>query len=120
LQPIAIFDWAELEHFDRWTENYLQSHDRCDSLASPALADLRGLPPLLIQVGSAEMLYDQVIALAQRAREAGCDVTCSVYPNMIHNWHTLASMFPIAQQAIDEIGAFVRRVCQTAELKRTP
>jgi epsilon-lactone hydrolase len=106
----ACFDWAEVEDFDRWTEAYLQGHDARDPLASPALANLRGLPPLLVQVGSAEMLRDQVTALAERARAAGVSVDFSVYPDMIHNWHALASMFKVGQEAIDEIGAFVRRV----------
>jgi acetyl esterase/lipase len=106
----ARFDWAEPRDFDRWTETYMQGHDPRDPLASPALANLSGLPPLLVQVGSAEMLHDQVTALAERARAAGVSVDFSVYPDMIHNWHTLASMFSVGQDAIDEIGAFVRRV----------
>jgi epsilon-lactone hydrolase len=99
---------------DRWTATYLQGHAPADPLASPAFADLHGLPRLLVQVGSAEMLLDQVTALAERARQAGVDVTFSVYADMIHNWHTLASMFSVSQSAIDEIGAFVRRVTASA------
>lgn len=105
----ARFDWAEISDFERWTETYLQGHDPRDPLASPALGDLRGLPPLLVQVGGAEMLLDQVTRFADQAKNAGVTVQFSVYPDMIHNWHTMASMFPEGQAAIDEIGAFVRR-----------
>jgi acetyl esterase/lipase len=110
----AVFDWAEPEDFVRWEKTYLAGHDPRDALASPAFADLAGLPPLLVQLGEAEMLYDQVQAFAERARSQRADLTLSVYPDMIHNWHVLAGMFARCQDAIDEIGAFVRRVTGAA------
>jgi len=103
------FDWAELHDFERWTEAYLAGHDPRDPFASPAHAELSGLPPLLIQVGGAEMLRDQVTEFAQRARAAGVHVDFAVYPDMIHNWHVLASMFQVSRDAIDQIGEFIRR-----------
>ncbi len=75
---------------------------------SPLYADLRGLPPLLIQVGDAELLRDDSTRLAARARAAGVDVTLEVWPHMFHAWHLFADDFPEARAAIDAIGAFVR------------
>jgi epsilon-lactone hydrolase len=106
----ARFDWAEPRDFERWAETYLAGHDARDPLASPSHADLRGLPPLLVQVGSAEMLLDQVEALTRRARASGVAVEHRVHADMVHNWHVLASVFRSGRDAIDEIGAFVRRV----------
>ena len=77
-------------------------------LAAPLYADLTGLPPLLIQVGTAETLLDDSTRLAERARSAGVDVVLEPWEDMIHVWHFFASMLPEGQQAVDRIGEFVR------------
>jgi monoterpene epsilon-lactone hydrolase len=78
-------------------------------LAAPLYADLRGLPPLLIQASTAETLLDDSIRLAQRAKAAGVDVVLELWDDMIHVWQFCASMLPEGQQAIDRIGEFVRK-----------
>ena len=76
-------------------------------LASPLFGDLRGLPPLLIHVGSDEVLTDD--ASARRAgAAAGVDTTLEVYDRMVHAWHWFLPMLDEAQTAVDRIGAFVR------------
>jgi len=102
------YDWATEEMSDTWTAAYLGSGDRRNPFASPALADLHGLPPLLVQAGEAELLLDQATHLARRAEEAGVDVRLTVEPDMIHDWHSFAAFFPSCQRSIDEIGSFVR------------
>jgi monoterpene epsilon-lactone hydrolase len=77
-------------------------------LASPLFADLRGLPPLLIHVGSEEVLLDDARLLAERARAAGVEVTLEVYDRMIHVWHWFLPMLDEAQSAVEAIGRFVR------------
>ena len=72
-------------------------------------ADLRGLPPLLIMVGSVEVLVDDAKRLADRAEKAGVDVTLEVWPDMPHNWHQFALVLPEGQQAVDRIGSFIRQ-----------
>ena len=76
-------------------------------LASPLFADLRGLPPLLIHVGTDEVLLDDAVQLAERAKAAGVDATLEVYDRMIHVWHWLP-MLDEAQTAVEAIGRFVR------------
>jgi acetyl esterase/lipase len=66
---------------------YLHGADPRTPAASPLHADLRGLPPLLIQVGSAETLLDDAVRLAGRAGAADVRVTLQVWPGMIHAWH---------------------------------
>jgi hypothetical protein len=56
------------------------------------------------------MLCSQVAALVDRATSQGTSVEHRVHPDMVHNWHMLASVFRSGQDAIDEIGAFVRKV----------
>jgi phosphinothricin tripeptide acetyl hydrolase len=77
-------------------------------LASPLFADLRGLPPLLIHVGSEEVLLDDARLLAERARAAGVETVLEVYERMIHVWHWFLPMLDEAQSAVEAIGRFVR------------
>ena len=86
---------------------YLAGADPRTPLASPLYADLRGLPPLLIQVGTAEVLYDDSSRLAERARAAGVDVTLEVWESMIHGWQAFAYMLPEGQEGINHLGDFV-------------
>ncbi len=88
--------------------HYAGSNDLRHPLISPLYADLRGLPPLLIHVGDAEILLDDSTRIAERARAAGVNVTLEVWPEMIHVWHVFAKILPEAQQAIDRIGEFVK------------
>jgi acetyl esterase/lipase len=83
--------------------------DPLSPLCSPLNGDLRGLPPLLIQVGDAEVLLDDSTRIAEKAKAAGVDVTLRVYPEMPHVWQLFAPFLPEASSAIDEVGAFVRK-----------
>jgi len=90
-------------------KTYLGDTDPCTPLASPLYAELTGLPPLLIQVGTAECLFDDAMRLADNARAAGVDVTLEPWDDMIHMWHMFAAILPEGQQAIDRIGEFIRQ-----------
>jgi phosphinothricin tripeptide acetyl hydrolase len=87
---------------------YLGSSAARTPLASPLFADLRGLPPLLVHVGSDEVLLDDAVQLADRARSAGVDATLEVWDRMIHVWHWFLPMLDEAQAAVDGIGRFTR------------
>ena len=89
-------------------QQYLGSTDPRTALASPLFADLRGLPPLLIQVGSEEVLLDDSTRLDERARAAGVDATIEVWEPMIHVWHWFLPWLDEAQAAVDKIGVFLR------------
>jgi len=88
---------------------YLGGKDPRTPLAAPLYADLSGLPPLLIQVGTWETLMDDGVRLAERAKKAGVNVTFEPWENMVHVWHLFAPMLDEGQQAIDKIGAFVQK-----------
>jgi len=92
-----------------WAKAYLVDTDPRTPLASPLYADLTGLPLLLIQVGTAEVLFDDATRLADRARAASVDVILEPWDDMIHMWHSLAAILPEGQQAIDRIGEFIRQ-----------
>ena len=88
---------------------YLGDRSRTIPLASPYYADLQGLPPLLVQVGTAEVLLDDSLRLADRAKEAGVDVTLEVWDDMPHVWQAFASFLPEAREALDHCGQFVQK-----------
>jgi acetyl esterase/lipase len=75
--------------------------------ASPLFADLRGLPPLLIHVGSEEVLLDDSRILHYRAKSAGVDADLKIADEMIHVWHMFHAMLPEGATAIREIADFV-------------
>jgi monoterpene epsilon-lactone hydrolase len=87
---------------------YLGGKDPKTPLASPLYADLRGLPPLLIQVGTAEVLLDDSRRLAERARAAGVEVTYEPWEHMIHVWQIFVPMLDEAKQAVERIGQYIR------------
>jgi acetyl esterase/lipase len=87
---------------------YLAGRDAKTPLASPLFADLRGLPPLLIHVGDDEVLLDDAVRIAERARKAGVEATLEVSDKMVHVWHWFFPMLDEGQAAIDRIGEFVR------------
>jgi epsilon-lactone hydrolase len=89
-------------------ELYLAGQDPRTPLASPLYGELSGLPPILMQVGDAEILLDDTVRFARKAEKAGVMVTLEVWPEMIHVWQQMAPLFPEAQQALDRIGEFIR------------
>jgi phosphinothricin tripeptide acetyl hydrolase len=93
---------------DEMATAYLGGTSPRAPLASPLFADLRGLPPLLIHVGSDEVLLDDSVQLAERARAAGVGAELEVWDRMIHVWHWFLPMLDEAQAAIEAIGRFVR------------
>lgn len=77
-------------------------------LLSPLYANLRGLPPLLVQVGEAEVLRSGAEAFAARAEQAGVRVTLHIWPGMWHFWHLFVPWLLEARQAMVEIRDFLQ------------
>jgi monoterpene epsilon-lactone hydrolase len=90
-----------------FAQHYLGDTDPRHPLVSPLYADLSGLPPLLIQVGTSEILLDDARRLAERAQSAGGEVVLDVWDEMVHVWQAYAAFVPEAREAIEQIGAFV-------------
>ncbi len=103
VDPVASAEGTRLS-----AQAYLAGKDPRTPLAAPLYADLKGLPPLLIQVGDHETLLDDSNRVGARARAAGVKVTLEVWPEMIHVWQLFASFLPEAREAIDVIGKFIR------------
>lgn len=97
------------DHLLRAAKDYLNDHDPKDPMVSPIYGDLRGLPPLLIQVGSREVLLDDSRKLAVRAKADDVDVTLEEWPGLFHVWHMMSDWLTDGRRALGGIGAFVNR-----------
>jgi acetyl esterase/lipase len=97
----------ERRHLEYWRQLYVGDRDPCDPRVSPLYADLQGLPPLLIQVGDAELLLSDSTCFAERARTAGVDVTLEVWDGGQHDQQIAANLLPEAREAIAHIGEFI-------------
>jgi acetyl esterase/lipase len=82
--------------------------DRRDPLISPLFSDLRGFPPTLIQVGSAETLLADATRFAATAGSADVDVTLEVWPHMIHAWPLWNAKLEDGRRALARLGEFIR------------
>jgi monoterpene epsilon-lactone hydrolase len=87
--------------------HYLGDRDPRTPLASPLYADLTGLPPLLIQVGSEEVLLDDSLRLHHKAREQGVMTTLEVWDEMIHVWHFFHPQLQEGRDAIRRVGQYI-------------
>jgi acetyl esterase/lipase len=101
---------VQREGIEMMANLYLAGADPRTPLASPIYADLHGLPPMLIHVGTAEVLLDDAVRLAERSRAAGVEVVLEPWEDMIHVWHCFAHILPEARQAIDRVGEFIREL----------
>ena len=87
---------------------YLAGADPRHPYASPLYAELHGLPPILIHVGDAEVILDDSVRFAAKARAAGVDVTLEIWDQMPHVWHAFAGLLPESDQAIERIGDWLQ------------
>lgn len=103
---------------ERMAGTYLGDADARQPLASPAFAELAGLPPLLIQAGSEEILLDDARNFASRARAEGVEVTLEEWPEMIHVWQWYFPVLAEGRQAIAAIAELTRRFATRQPLRR--
>lgn len=95
------------EAFPFWVHNYIGEADARSPYISPLFGDLRQLPPVYIQVGTAEMLYDDSLSFAKRAEEAGSPVTLDVFPGYFHVFQAFFRLLSMARRANEKIAAFL-------------
>jgi acetyl esterase/lipase len=86
---------------------YIGDGDPCDPLVSPLYADLSGLPPVLLHVGEAEVIYDDSTRFAEKARQSGVEVELEVWPEAFHVHHQMAGQLPEADEAISHAAAWI-------------
>ncbi|MBS1683281.1 MAG: alpha/beta hydrolase [Bacteroidetes bacterium] len=102
IEPMLI-----AEAMPHWAENYMGNADLSNPYASPLFGDLRGLPPIYIQVGTAELLLDDSLRFAAKAKEAGVDVSIDVYQGFFHVFQAFFMILPTARRANKKLAAFI-------------
>lgn len=90
-----------------YNKDYVGENDPMNAYISPLFGDFRGFPPMLIQVGSYEMLLSDSVSVAAKAREQGVKVRLSIYDGMFHIFQMAAKMLPESKRAWVEIGKFI-------------
>jgi acetyl esterase/lipase len=103
------FDFGDRELLVGWIEAYAPGEAGHDPRVRVLDARLEGLPPLLVQVGGAEILLDQVRAFAERARRAGVAVRLDEWPDMFHDWQLQAARLPEGARAVERIVGFLEQ-----------
>jgi monoterpene epsilon-lactone hydrolase len=86
---------------------YIGNNDPKNPYISPVYADLKGLPPLLIHVGTVEKLLNDSTRVAESAKKAGVNVTLKVWNEMIHVFQAYAVLIREGEESIKEIGSFI-------------
>jgi acetyl esterase/lipase len=87
---------------------YLKGKDARTPLAAPLHADLKGLPPILIQAGTAETLLDDATRLAEKLHAAGSEVKLAIWANMLHVFPLFAPILSEGREGCVEIGTYIR------------
>lgn len=108
IERYGRFDYLNQRSLDRFANLYLQGADPTNPEASPVHADFAGFPPMLIQVGGAEVLRTQIERLAARASAHGADVTLETWDGMFHAWQGFTPFLPEAREALRSVGRFTR------------
>ena len=90
-----------------YVNDYAGDHDKMDYYISPLFGDFRGFPPMLIQVGSLEMLLSDSVSVAAKARQQGIRVRLSIYEGMFHVFQMAYLNIPESKKAWAEVGKFI-------------
>jgi acetyl esterase/lipase len=111
---VDTLTWAE-----SWTvfsKYYAAGSDAENPLISPLYGDLQGLPPMKIYAGEDELLRDDSVRFAQRAKQAGVEVSLKIGKGLFHCYPVCSPLFPEAKSAMEEICNFIKeRLSQTPE-----
>ncbi len=94
---------------DLFNRVYVGEGDLRDPQVTPFYSDMSGLPPVLIHVGSNEMLVDDSVTIARRIGQAGSPVELKIWQDMVHCWQLYGPMLEESMQSIEEIAEFVKR-----------
>lgn len=114
----APFDFLDREGALRDAAGYAAGRDLADPALSPLQADLAGLPPLYLQAGGAELLRDDVEALAQRARAAGVRTAMDLFEDQVHDFQTFGALSSTSLRAIAAAGEAVQVMAPVLKMAR--
>jgi monoterpene epsilon-lactone hydrolase len=124
---VVLSPWADLTHsgesmatqaaadvsltkagLESGANQYLQGHSAMDPLASAVFGDFSGVAPLLIEVGTTEILHSDATRIRDIAKSAGVDVTFHEWTDMPHDWSLFSFMLSEGRDMIEEVGAWIK------------
>ncbi len=108
LQSHEPFDFADRDLLVGWAEDHAPDGAARDPRVTVLDAKLEGLPPLLLQVGGAEILLDQDLAFVERARTAGVEVELEVFEDQFHDFQLFAAQLPEGARAMEKAASWLR------------
>ncbi len=108
-------DWITQERLENIRKIYLKGIDPKNPLASPIYGNLHGLPPILIQVGSHELLLDDIIKFHKKAKDSAVEVSFELWKDMFHCFQIFSSQIEEGQKAIDNAGEYIKELFNTQE-----
>lgn len=94
---------------DFWADIYATSYSKKHPLISPLYGNPEGLPPLYIQAAGKDILLDDSIRFAEKAKAAGVDVTLDIYPEMFHVWQAFWPFLSEGREANKKIGSYLKK-----------
>jgi acetyl esterase/lipase len=100
-------DWIDRQMLEKWAAWFCDPAQRRDPLVSPFSADLRGVAPIYIQAGEAEILYDSIRAFADRARSQGAEIVLEAWKSMNHDFQMFGPDVPQSAEALRRIGEVI-------------
>ncbi|HUK26526.1 MAG TPA: alpha/beta hydrolase fold domain-containing protein [Terriglobales bacterium] len=101
------FDWINKRALLQWRDWFCDPEQRCDPLVSPVQADLRGLPPVYIQAGRGEALFETIEDFASYAKRQGADATLESWEDMNHNFQVFGPDAPQSVEALNRISEVI-------------
>jgi acetyl esterase/lipase len=102
------FDWVEKRMPETWSKWFLSGRDYHDPLISPIYADLRNLPPIYIQAGGKEILFDMIKAFYDRGVAQGVNIKMDIWESMNHDFQAYGETVRESSEALQKIAEFVR------------
>lgn len=99
--------WLTPEGIENCANLYVRDNEPVNPYISPVFADFKGIPPLFVQIGTSEILFDDSIHLAKKAKVAGVDLELDVWKDLIHVF--VAFETPESQQATEKIDKFIKK-----------
>ncbi|WP_084736267.1 alpha/beta hydrolase [Cystobacter ferrugineus] len=116
----AAYDWGDKAMLLHWAGWFLGGASAREPLASPLHADLRGLPPLFVHVGSAEIQYDDGVRITEKARAHGVQTHLEVWPEMVHDFQIFGEGFPESVRGTTKLCEHLQQVLSDTERQVRP
>ncbi len=108
IEPVGSdCDYIEPEMLARWADWFCDPAQRRDPLISPVLADLRGLPPIYMQAGRCELLFESIQSFADVARGQGADIRLDAWDDMNHDFQLFGPDAPQSAEALRRTGEVI-------------